>query len=102
LNVRPLRYELDECNRLVRMISTRFGKEPGVAQAMYSLLVRFGVIDPARMAGQGQPGASGAEGPGAEPLAAAAAPASPLWTPGSPAAAPASEAKSKLWLPGST
>lgn len=96
LQIRLSRYEGEECNRLVRLISSRFGNEPGVARQLYALLVRHGVINPDGTPAHGPVSAPQAAVPAAEPAAASAA--GSLWTPDSPAPAPKQE--SKLWLPG--
>lgn len=92
LQVRLTRQEPHECNRLIKLIATRHAKEPGVAEGLQQILVRFGVISPdGKMMGEPAGEAGGA-------LAApASAPPSGLWTPDSPA--PKKE-ESKLWLPG--
>jgi tetratricopeptide (TPR) repeat protein len=97
LQIRLARYEAAEAERLIRLISSRFANEPGVAQQLYTLLVRHGVIN-----ADGTPTAGRAGPPAARSAVAAepaAEPASGLWTPDS-AAAPAKQ-ESKLWLPGS-
>jgi tetratricopeptide (TPR) repeat protein len=96
LQIRLSRYEAVEAERLIRLISTRFTNEPGIAQQLYTLLVRHGVINPDGTPTQGAPGPAP---PGAVAAEPAAAPASALWTPDAPAA-PAKQ-ESKLWLPGS-
>jgi hypothetical protein len=93
LQARLDRFEAEESNRLIQLIATRYGREPGVNEALYTLLVRHGLINP-----DGTPVQAPGAAPGAAPAAATAA-SSPLWTPESAATAPKGE--SKLWLPGS-
>ncbi|MCE9547437.1 MAG: hypothetical protein K8T25_18350 [Planctomycetia bacterium] len=83
-----------EAERLLHHLNQRHGREPGVAEALTSLLQRMGLLDPSdRM----QTSALGA---------AASQPAAPapsgLWTPDSPSAPAAAGAKkSVIWTPGS-
>ncbi len=96
------RREEAEAQRVMKTITTKHMREPGIAQAVYSLLHQLGLIeiDPAT----GRPLMSAGPG-GAMPVPGAVpAPASPsgLWTPDQSAApAPAASGnKSKLWVPG--
>lgn len=94
LQVRLSRYEAEECNRLTRMLATRYSKEPGISEGLYRVLVRYGVISP-----DGQPIGEAPTGPGESPQPAAAADraeSSGLWTPDSAN----QKQESKLWLPG--
>jgi hypothetical protein len=93
LRVRLSRREAEECNRLTRLLATRYGNDPGIQKALYQTLVDFGIISP-----EGQVRGHAAEVAEAakEPAAAASAPAPGLWTSDSPP--PPKE--SKLWLPG--
>jgi hypothetical protein len=95
--LRLRRREEAEAQRVLKTITTKHMREPGVAQAVYSLLAQLGLIeiDPAT----GRPMMSGGVPGMAAP--APAAPSSGLWTPdqGAPAPAPAA-GKSKLWVPG--
>jgi hypothetical protein len=96
LPYRLQRGEEQESRRILNLLTTKYGQEPGIAQALYGLLSQMGLVrtDPAT----GRPVmVIPSAGPGAGP-APAAAPASALWTP--EGAAPAPEGKSKLWLPG--
>ncbi len=89
------RREVDEFRRLFERLSSKHIKEPGVAQALQQLLYQLGILRP--------DGSMAAPGPAPGAPAAAATPASGLWTPdqGAPAAAaPAAGGKSKLWVPG--
>jgi hypothetical protein len=95
--LRLRRREEAEAQRVLKTITSKHMREPGIAQAVYSLLAQLGLIeiDPAT----GRPVMTGGMPGGAIP-----APASPsgLWTPDQGAApAPAgSGSKSKLWVPG--
>ena len=84
--------DVGECDRLLQQLRANHINEPGVAQALYQLLVEFGIISP-----DGRPAAKGRAA--GETVAEAAAPPEPskLWTPDAPA--PASEKKSALWTP---
>jgi hypothetical protein len=97
-----------EAQRILQTLTTKHWREPGIAQAVLSLLHQLGLIevDPATgrpMMVGGMPAsampAAGMPLPGAVP-----APASPsgLWTPdqGAPPAPAAGPGKSKLWVPG--
>jgi hypothetical protein len=96
LQVRLSRSEADECNRLTKLLATRYGQEPGVAEALYQVLVRFGVITPdGKVAGLPQDSEAVGVGLDSPPGAGDAEP-SGLWTPDSGAQKQAS----KLWLPG--
>jgi hypothetical protein len=96
------RREEAEAQRALRTVMSKHMREPGVAQAVYSLLAQLGLveIDPAT----GRPVMTGGAMPGAMPAGAVPAPASgtALWTPeqGAPPAPAASGSKSKLWVPG--
>lgn len=94
--IRLQRMEQQEFVRLIDTLRTQHINEPGIAQALYSLLSQLGLL---RGAPGGMPVGAGAQ---AMPLpGAAAAPAGGLWTPDQgAAAAPPAQGKSKLWLPG--
>ncbi len=87
-----------EAKRVLNTLMSKHMREPGIAQAVYSLLAQLGLIevDPAT----GRPMLTGGMPGGPMPAPAAAAP-SGLWTPdqGAPPA-PAASGKSKLWMPG--
>ncbi len=86
-----------EAKRALNTLMSKHMREPGIAQAVYSLLAQLGLIevDPAT----GRPVMTGGM-PGAMPAPAAASPGG-LWTPDQGAApAPAAAGKSKLWMPG--
>jgi hypothetical protein len=96
--LRLRRREEAEAQRVLKTITSKHMREPGVAQAVYSLLAQLGLIeiDPTT----GRPMMTGGMPvPGGAP-----APASPsgLWTPdqGAAPAPAASGSKSKLWVPG--
>jgi hypothetical protein len=95
--LRLRRREEAEAQRVLKTITTKHMREPGVAQAVYSLLAQLGLIDvdPAT----GRPIMPSAVPGGASAAAMPPAPASGLWTPDQAAPAPAAS-KSKLWLPG--
>lgn len=83
LGVRLTRGEVAEAEALLRTLQTKHINEPGIAQALYSMLAELGIIDP----NQAPPGAQ----PGGRPAAA-----------GPPAAAAPQEASSGLWTPDGT
>lgn len=91
------RREEAEAQRVLKTITSKHMREPGVSQAVFSLLEQLGLIevDPTTGRPVMMPGGM----PGAVP-----APASPsgLWTPdqGAPPAPAGSGSKSKLWVPG--
>lgn len=88
-----LRGDGQAAQKAIQVLQTRHMQEPGVAQALMSILVRFGIVTPdGRLASEA-----------AQPAAAPAAPAEPsqVWTPAAASAAGTAEPKeSKLWLPG--
>ena len=89
-----------ESRRIIELLTSRHANEPGISEALFSLLSQMGLIRVDPSTGRPVmvvPSAGGPAMPGAEP-AAAAAPASGLWTPEQ--AVPAAEGKGKLWLPG--
>jgi tetratricopeptide (TPR) repeat protein len=95
LRVRMLRQDATEAQELLNRIRTHHMSEPGISQALFEMLVQFGIITP-----QGQPTAAAMEG---AQQAAGAPPAEAtgdgkIWTPGGqPSAAEPKE--SKLWIP---
>jgi len=90
LELRRVRGEGAECQRLITQLRTRHAEEPGVAQALYNWLRSIGAIAPdGRMAP-----------PQAAPSPQAAAAPAGIWTPGQAAAPPAGAAKPGLWVPG--
>jgi hypothetical protein len=90
LELRRVRGEGAECQRLITQLRTRHAEEPGVAQSLYNWLRSIGAIAPdGRMAA-----------PQAAPSQPAAAAPAGIWTPGQAAAPPAGAAKPGLWVPG--
>jgi hypothetical protein len=108
LPYRLQRGEEQESRRILNLLTTKHGNEPGVQQALVNLLAQLGLVrvDPATgrpvMAIPSGAGAGAAPTPlgaaAAEAEAAAPAP-SALWTPDQ-AAGSGAQGKSKLWLPG--
>ncbi len=93
LPFRLLGGDTSEVQHIMTLLQTRHIREPGIAESLYNILVRFGIIPP-----DGQPSAGGPQ-PAAPPTAAAE-PEQGVWTPEA-AQAPAGEKKeSKLWIPG--
>ena len=96
LPLRLQRGEVDQFERIMNTLRANHFQEPGVAEQVYQLLVRLGIITP-----DGQPARRGG-GP-ASPMAEAPASAEPtggIWTPeGDAAAARNSGKESKLWVP---
>jgi len=87
-----LQYQnLERCQSLFEELRTKYIREPGVAESLFSILNRFGLIGEDGMPAVG-PAPSAAE------VGEPAASTSQLWTPGQ--AGPASGEKSKLWVPG--
>ena len=97
LEVRLMMGDSQRANELLTELQTKYVRDPGVAQALYSLLVRLGIISPD---GQPrQPGAGAPSQPSSQPSQAAAA--SPgVWTPDGPQAPSGGGEKPKLWIPG--
>ncbi|MGE3780190.1 MAG: hypothetical protein AB7F89_23580, partial [Pirellulaceae bacterium] len=91
LQIRLALGQAEPAQRLLNLLMTRHLKEPGVAEAVRSLLQELGFIGP-----DGTPTTPARDDGPAAP--AAAAPSGGIWTPDSAAAAPKGE--SKLWLPG--
>jgi hypothetical protein len=89
--------DIRQADRLLKHIRTDHLREPGIAQALYSLLAQWGVIRPDGSPATDAPGdMAGLVVPGA---AAEAEPASKIWTPGSEAAASGGK-KPTIWTPG--
>lgn len=102
LEIRLMKGDSQRANELLTELQTKHMRAPGVAQGLYSLLVRFGIISPD---GQPRHPTAGAPAPGpAAPLASsqpqAAAPPPGVWTPGGPQAPAGGGDKPKLWVPG--
>ncbi len=89
--IRIQRREVDEFRKLFDQLSTRHINEPGVAQALQSILYQLGILRPDGSVAPPRGGAT-------TTTAAVPPPVGGLWTPDQGAAAPAS--KSKLILPG--
>ena len=88
--------DLRQADRLLKHIRTEHLHEPGIAQALYSLLAQWGIIRPDGMpAGERAAEAAGLVVPGGE----ASEPASKIWTPGSETASGGGK-KSAIWTPG--
>ncbi len=97
LRYRLLRREgVEQCEGLMRELHTKHQNERGVAEALYGVLLEFGIITPdGRMAGGMQREAKNVS----ESAATTPPERGALWTPDQPTA-PAPEKKSKLWMPG--
>jgi hypothetical protein len=102
LEVRLVNGDLERANELLVMIQSQHIREPGVSQALYSLLVRFGIISPdgkptsATQAGRPQ----SAPSPLISDQPQAPGATEGIWTPGSPQTPPSGGEKPKLWMPG--
>ncbi len=92
LAIRLPRGEAEESSRLVQTLQSQYIQEPGIAEALYRMLVAFGVITPEGQPVNQVPEAAAAPEAAGEPAK--------LWTPGESAASQPSEGKSKLWVPG--
>jgi hypothetical protein len=89
--------DIPQADRLLKHIRSEHLREPGIAQALYSLLAQWGVIRPDGSPAtdrQGEP--AGLVVPGG---AAASEPAGKIWTPGSEPAAGGGK-KPAIWTPG--
>ncbi len=102
LELRMLMNDRQRANELLMELQSKHMREPGIAEGLYGLLVRFGVITP-----EGQPRhpAAGAPTPqppsplgSSQPQAAGGQPG--VWTPDSPQAPAGGSEKPKLWVPG--
>jgi hypothetical protein len=98
--LRIIRGEQEEFNHLMARLRPHL-EEPGVSESLYSILARFGLIQPT---GRPRYAAPEAERLDLTASVAAAAPSGAVWTPDGPAtpspATGAAEKKSSLWLPG--
>ena len=94
MQIRLIRGEASHFENLFREVQNRYMKEPGVAQALMSMLQKFGLITP-----DGKPMTPP---PGGQPEEmveqTVPAEADKLWTPGD-TAADSSQGESKLWIP---
>ena len=99
IQLRLLKGEGEEAFKILGRVQANHLREPGVAEALYTVLRRLGLVtEDGRMAGvppQGQPPGP-AQAAGEPPAAQGAA----IWTPGSDAAGPPGQKKPGLWLPG--
>jgi tetratricopeptide (TPR) repeat protein len=97
LEIRLMMGNSQRANELLTELQSKYIRDPKVAQALYSLLVRFGIISP-----DGQPRQPGAGVPSqpssGQSQAAAASPG--VWTPDGPQAPAGGGEKPKLWVPG--
>ncbi len=98
LAMRIQRLEGHDAARLIQKIQTQHGREPGVAEALFTMLARLGMLTPdgtIRIPTAASSAAGpGIVAPGAEPSASA------IWTPESGAPLPAGATKkSGLWVP---
>lgn len=94
LEVRRLRGEAAECQRLVMQLRTRHAEEPGVAQALYQWLRSIGAIAPDGRMAASQAAAAPATAAGGE------TPPSGIWTPGQAEPPSGDSPKPGLWVPG--
>ncbi|MEX1224036.1 MAG: hypothetical protein WEA31_05750 [Pirellulales bacterium] len=95
LGVRLTRGDVPEAEALLRTLQTRHINEPGIAQALYSMLAEMGIIDPNQAPRGGQPG--GRPAAASQPAAAPQEAPSGLWTPGGPQ--PTGDQPKKFWTP---
>jgi hypothetical protein len=87
--------DIRQADRLLKHIRTDHLQEPGIAQALYSLLAQWGVIRP-----DGSPATErGGEPAGLVVPGAEAEPAGKIWTPGSDTPTGGGK-KSAIWTPG--
>jgi hypothetical protein len=96
MELRIQRAEPEEFQQLLVRIRGRHMQEPGIGQALFNVLARYGIIGP-----DGQP-AQGPPGVGEDPTAMMTGPADSaddgeIWTPGAPPAS--GEKKSAIWTP---
>jgi hypothetical protein len=90
LPLRLIRGDAAESKDIIRQLQTRHLAEPGVSEALYNILVQFGILTP-----DGQQGAAPENAETNEPPS----PASKLWTPDAPPAAADEKKPSQLWVP---
>ncbi len=102
LELRTIRGELNECQRVFELLKSQHGKEPGVGEALYRWLVNIGAISPdgQPVSRPGPPEPLG-EHPlmGDAPAPQSAQPDSGLWTPDQGAAPAEGKDKPGLWIP---
>jgi hypothetical protein len=98
--LRLQRMEEAEARRVIQTLTSRHMREPGVAQALYSLMAQLGLlqVDPAT----GRPVMPSGGSPAAALGGAPAPAAGGIWTPDQMGggASPPAAGKSKLWIPG--
>ncbi|MEK6246837.1 MAG: hypothetical protein N2C12_01575, partial [Planctomycetales bacterium] len=94
LEIRLSRGESVEVEHLLRQLQSHHFNEPNIAQSVYELLARFGIIDP-----RTGPAAMATPPVGAMPSAPETVPqtSDQIWTPDS--AAPSNPKKSSIWTP---
>lgn len=96
LEIRLIRAEVNEFQRLAAHITSKYSHLPEVRRAFTQLLMQFGLIGE-----DGRPTRPRGAAPMGEPAAAPAAAGPGVWTPGADVAKPAAGAKkSGLWVPG--
>ncbi len=102
LPLRLLHGDTSEVQHIMTVLQSRYIREPGIAEALYNILVRFGIISPeGQMAGgPGAAGAPGAPGTVGAPGAPSAAAPSPAGQPAAAQGAAEQKPESKLWIPG--
>ncbi|MHB8951548.1 MAG: hypothetical protein ACYC4U_01065 [Pirellulaceae bacterium] len=91
LSLRILRGDVAEAQQVITTLRTHHRQEPGIMEAVYDLLVRFGIIAP-----EGHRTDAMGETAHTQPAPPAA---SQLWTPDAPPAAAEGQQPSKLWVP---
>ncbi len=97
LTVRIGHGDVAPADRILQHIRDQHLREPGIAQALYSLLAQWGVVRPdGSLAGDVSAPQAGRVVPGP----AAAEPTGKLWTPGAEPAAGGGGKKSAIWTPG--
>jgi hypothetical protein len=97
--LRLRRGEGAEAERIMQTLQSRHIREPGIAQALYSVLAQLGLVELDPATGLPMP----ARRAGAPAAGAAAPAASGLWTPDQelpPSGGAQSGSPSKLWIPG--
>jgi hypothetical protein len=95
LDLRMLRGEPDECQRLIATLQSKHMSEPGIGEALYSWLVRVGAITP-----DGKPAAPRQQPPAAEASPEPVPEPGGVWTPDAGDPTPPGKDKPGLWVPG--
>jgi hypothetical protein len=93
-DLRLARGESQELQRIMTELQMKHMREPGIAEMLYSKLMRLGLINP-----DGTPRFAAPAAASAVPELQPSSSASGLWSPDGPAPSAKSE-PSKLWLPG--